>query len=142
MAEPKTLPTSASVRDFLDDIEDDQKRRDCKAVAKLMRRVTGKSPKMWGTGIVGFGTYHYRYASGREGDWPLVGFAPRKRDLTLYIMAGFDRHEALMKKLGKHSTGKSCLYIKTLDDVNLEVLEDLIAASVKLVSQRYPAKPA
>ena len=142
MAEPKTLPTSASVRDFLDAIEDDQKRRDCKAVAKLMRRVTGKSPKMWGTGIVGFGTYHYRYASGREGDWPLVGFAPRKRDLTLYIMAGFDRHEALMKKLGKHSTGKSCLYIKTLDDVNLEVLEDLIAASVKLVSQRYPAKPA
>jgi len=142
MAEPKTLPTSASVRDFLDDIEDDQKRRDCKAVAKLMRRVTGKSPKMWGTGIVGFGTYHYRYASGREGDWPLVGFAPRKRDLTLYIMAGFDRHEALMKKLGKHSTGKSCLYIKTLDDVNLDVLEELIAASVKLVSQRYPAKPA
>ena len=133
---PKTVPTKASVKSFLDAVEDPDRRADCHEVAKIMRRVTRKQPKMWGPSIVGFGIYHYKYASGREGDWPVAGFSPRKRDLTLYIMSGFTGHAALMKKLGKHKTGKSCLYIKKLADVDLEVLEELIQRSVDWVSKR------
>ncbi len=137
MAEPKTTPTGANVRDFLNGIEDEGKRRDAKMVARIMKRATGSQPKMWGPSIVGYGKYHYVYASGREGDWMLAGFSPRKQALTLYIMSGFKGHAALLKKLGKHSTGKSCLYIKRLEDVDLEVLEELIAASVEAVRKRY-----
>lgn len=102
---------------------------------RIMKQATGAEPAMWGPSIVGYGRYHYKYASGREGDWFVAGFSPRKRDLTLYIVAGFERYEALMAKLGKHTTGKSCLYIKRLADVDLTVLEELIASSVKHMKQ-------
>jgi hypothetical protein len=131
MAELKTKPTRASVAAFLSAIEDEDRRRDCKKVAAMMKRITGSAPQMWGPNIVGYGSYHFRYESGREGDWFVTGFSPRKRDLTLYIMSGFPRHDVLMKKLGKYKTGKSCLYIKRLDDVDLDVLEELIRRSMQ-----------
>ena len=137
MAEAKTKPTNASVGDFLNGIEDDQKRRDAKTVARIMKRVTGKPPKMWGPSIVGYDSYHFVYDSGQEGDWPAAGFSPRKQALTLYIMSGFTGHPTLMKKLGKHSTGKSCLYIKRLDDVDLDVLKELVEQSVAYVTKRW-----
>jgi len=137
MATNKTQPTGASVRTFLDGIEDEQKRRDAKTVARIMKRVTGEPPKMWGPSIVGYGSYHYVYDSGREGDFMLAGFSPRKQAMTVYIMSGFSGHAGLMKKLGKHSTGKSCLYIKKLDDIDLEVLEELIGRSVAYVEEKY-----
>lgn len=139
MAELKTRKTNASPKAFLDSIEDDTRRKDCAALVRIMKRVTKAQPRMWGPSIVGFGSYHYVYESGREGDWFLTGFSPRKRDLTVYIMAGFDRYDALMKKLGRHATGKSCLYLKRLDDVDLDVLEELIEASVEHLAKRYPA---
>ncbi|MBK7450859.1 MAG: DUF1801 domain-containing protein [Anaerolineales bacterium] len=110
--ELKTKLNDASVEDFINAVEDEAIRADCFEIAKLMKQVTKAEPKMWGSSIVGFGSYHYKGASGREGDWMLVGFSPRKQNLTLYIMAGFDRYDQLMKKLGKFSTGKSCLYKK------------------------------
>jgi len=119
MATPKTVPTKASVSAFIKRVENDQRRADCEALVKIMKQITRAEPVMWGPSIVGFGSYHYTYASGREGDWPLTGFSPRKHALTLYIMAGFKRYAPLMKKLGKHSTGSSCLYIKRLEDVDL-----------------------
>jgi len=128
---PKTVPTNASVSAFLNAIEDPDRRRDCKAVAKMLKRVTGAKPKMWGPSIVGYGSYHYRYASGREGDWPLAGFSPRKNDLTLYVMSGFEGSKGLLKKLGKHKTGKACLYLKRLADVDMDVLEELVTKSVE-----------
>jgi hypothetical protein len=131
MAELKTKPTQASVKEFLNQIPDKERREDCFAVAKIMEEITGDKPKMWGPSIVGFGTYHYKYASGREGDWPVTGFSPRKKDLTLYIMMGFEKHPELMQKLGKHSTGKSCLYIKRLSDIHVPTLKKLIKGSVK-----------
>lgn len=140
MAELKTKKTEASAAAFLDAITDDSRRADCKAVAKLMQKVTGEKPKMWGTSMVGFGTYHYVYASGREGDWPLTGFSPRKEALTLYIMSGFEGEPALMKKLGKFKTGKSCLYVKRLADLDTKVLEELVARSVAYMRDKYPAK--
>lgn len=136
MATLKTTPNRASVSAFLAAIPDEDRRRDCRKVVQLMKRVTGAQPKMWGASIVGFGTYHYKYESGREGDWFLAGFAPRKSDLTLYIMSGFPQHEALMKKLGKHKTGKSCLYIKRLADIDEGVLEELVRRSVAYVAKR------
>jgi len=137
MAELKTKKTGASVREFLDGITDERKRRDAKAVAAIMKRVTGAPPKMWGPSMVGYGSYHYVYDSGRENDWFLAGFSPRKQALTLYIMSGFKGHDGLMKKLGKHKTGKSCLYINRLDDVDLEVLEQLVTRSVAAMKKRY-----
>jgi hypothetical protein len=131
MAELKTRPTDVSVADFLAAIEDDERRQDCLTVEKLMRKATGAKPRMWGPSIVGFGDFRYRYASGRELDWFYTGFSPRKRELTLYIMPGFARYDALMAKLGKHKTGKSCLYIKRLADVDLTVLATLVEESVK-----------
>lgn len=131
MAELKTKPTQASVKEFLNQIPDKERREDCFAVAKIMEEITGDKPKMWGPSIVGFGTYHYKYASGREGDWPVTGFSPRKKDLTLYLMMGFEKHADLMAKLGKHSTGKSCLYIKRLSDIHVPTLKKLIKTSVK-----------
>jgi hypothetical protein len=131
MAEPKTKPTNQSVKEFLNEIPEPERRADCFAVAKMMEEITGEKPKMWGPGIVGFGTQHYKYASGREGDWPISAFSPRKRDLTVYLMVGFDKNTELMEKLGKHSTGKSCLYIKRLSDVDVPTLRKLIKESVK-----------
>ena len=138
MAELKTAPTAASVRGFIDAVDDEERRRDCRKLMQILRRVTNARPKMWGPSIVGYGAYHYKYASGREGDWFVAGFSPRKRDLTIYVMAGFPRFTTLMKKLGKHKTGKSCLYVKRLDDIDLEVLEELLAASVKHIRATYP----
>ena len=131
MAELKTKPTQASVKEFLNQIPDKERRDDCFAVAKIMEEITGDKPKMWGPSIVGFGTYHYKYASGREGDWPVAAFSPRKKDLTVYLMMGFDKHTELMQKLGKHSHSKSCLYIKRLSDIHVPTLKKLIKTSVK-----------
>jgi len=130
MATLKTRPTKQSVTAFLAAIPDAERRADCRKVLAMMKRSTGARPRMWGTSIVGFGAYHYKYASGREGDWPLTGFSPRKQNLTLYIMAGFSRYGTLMRRLGKHKTGSSCLYLKRLADVDPVVLEKLIVESV------------
>ncbi len=137
MAELKTKPTQASVKAFVDAVEDERKRKDCREVIKLMTSITGKRPKMWGSSIIGFGSYHYRYQSGREGDWPITGLSPRKQNLTIYVMLGFSRYESLMKKLGKHTTGKSCLYIKSLDDIDRKVLTTLIERSVADMRKSY-----
>ena len=137
MAENKTKPTKLSATAFLKSVEDRQKRADCRKVAAMMRRATGKRAKMWGPSMVGFGTYHYKYESGREGDFMLTGFSPRKQALTVYVMPGFSKYGALMKKLGKFKTGKSCLYIKRLDDVDEGVLEKLIDKSVKDMRSKY-----
>ena len=130
MAELKTKPTGADVTTFLNGVADEQKRRDCFTLVEMMREATGAEPQMWGDAIVGFGAEHYRYASGREGDWPLIGFSPRKQNLTLYLMYGFEQHGDLLAKLGKHSTGKSCLYVKRLSDVHLPTLRELVNLSV------------
>jgi len=131
MAEMKTKPTNESVEKFLNKISDEERRADCFAVAKIMEEITGEKPKMWGPSIVGFGSYHYKYASGREGDWPITGFSPRKKDLTLYLMMGYEKYKDLLEKLGKHSGGKSCLYINRLSDVHVPTLKKVIKVSVK-----------
>ena len=131
MAELKTKPTDASVEAFLNSVEPEKKRQDSFAILQLMREVTGEEPQMWGSSIIGFGSYHYKYASGREADWMLVGFAPRKQALTLYIMSGFEGYDELMANLGKHKTGKSCLYINKLDDVDQDTLRELVRQSVE-----------
>ena len=138
MAENKTKPTAASVTEFLNAIDDKDKRRDCKKIAAMMRAATGNRAKMWGASIVGFGRYHYKYASGREGEFMITGFSPRAQSLTLYIMPGFKQFESLMKKLGKYKTGKSCLYIKRLADVDESVLQRLIEGSVRHMRKKYP----
>ena len=142
MAELKTKKTEQSVNDFLNKIADAQRREDCFALAKLMEEATGCEPKMWGPSIVGFDSYHYKYESGREGDWLMTGFSPRKQDLTLYIMLGFEKHGDLMKQLGKHRTAKSCLYIKRLSDVHVPTLKKLIKASVKDLKAYVKSKQA
>jgi len=119
----KTQKNDASVHDFLNAVPDEKKRQDSFAIVELMRQVTGFEPAMWGDSIVGFGSYRYKYASGREGEWPLVGFSPRKQNLTLYIMSGFTRYDSLVENLGKYKNGKSCLYIKKLEDVDRDLLE-------------------
>ena len=135
MSDLKTKPTNASPTQFVNAIEDKQKRADCKVLMKLMKAATGKRPKMWGDSIVGYGTYHYKYKSGHEGDWPLIAFSPRKRELSLYIMDGFDKRPKVMKRLGKFKTGKCCLYVKKLEDVDLAVLEQLINDSAKSMAE-------
>ena len=138
MAELKTKKSNLSVDTFLQKVDDSEKREDCFKIVKLMQEVTQEEPKMWGTSIVGFGAYHYKYKTGREGDWFLIGFSPRKKNLTLYIMAGFARYEALLKDLGKFSTGKSCLYINKFSDVNTNTLKELATASVQHMKEQYP----
>ncbi|HAV76222.1 MAG TPA: DUF1801 domain-containing protein [Anaerolineae bacterium] len=135
MAELKTKVNDASVNKFIKSIKDEQVRDDCFQILDIMQKATKAEPKMWGTSIIGFGSYHYKYASGREGDWMLTGFSPRKQNITLYIMPGFQEYDSLMKNLGKHSTGKSCLYIKKLEDVDTKVLKELVAKSVKKMKQ-------
>ena len=131
MAELKTKQTKASVEKFLNGVKDEKKREDSFKILELMKKITKEEPKMWGPSIIGFGNYHYKYASGREGDWFLTGFSPRKQNLTLYIMSYLEKHKDLLKKLGKHKTGKGCLYINKLDDVDMNVLKELITALVK-----------
>jgi hypothetical protein len=131
MAENKTQATNSSIASFFDAIEDEQRRQDCITVATLMEEATGEQAKIWGPAIVGFGQYHYKYASGREGNFMIVGFSPRKQNLTLYIMGGFSNYDVLLSKLGKYKTGKSCLYLKSLKDVDLAVLKQLITESVQ-----------
>jgi len=136
MAELKTKLKKASVDKFLDSIKDEKKRQDSFKIIKMMELLTKEEPRMWGSSIIGFGTYHYKYESGREGDWFLTGFSPRKQSLTLYIMSGFKRYDELMKKLGKYKTGSSCLYINKLEDVDIKVLKELISDSVKYMRQK------
>jgi hypothetical protein len=137
MADLKTYQTNADVSAFLDRVPDARRREDARTMAALMQRLTGAEPRMWGSSIVGFGTYTYFYESGRSGDWPLVGFAPRAKELVLYIMSGFDEHAELMRGLGRYKTGKSCLYVRTLDDIQLPVLTRLIEMSIARMVQRY-----
>jgi len=137
MAELKTKQNEQSVEKFLKSLADKSTREDCLAILQLMKQATKAEPKMWGTSIIGFGTYHYKYESGREGDWFLAGFSPRKQNLTLYIMPGFARYDELMQKLGKYKIGKSCLYIKKLGDVDLAVLKQLVQQSIAHMTKTY-----
>ena len=136
MAELKTKRTTESVKDFLNTIPEEGKRQDAFAICAMMEAVAGNKPAMWGTSIVGFGTYHYVYASGREGDWPVIGFSPRKEALTLYLTSGFKNFEGLLAKLGKFKTGKGCLYIKKLADVDTAVLKEMIIKSVEYIQAK------
>lgn len=137
MSEPKTKRHDGDVNEFLDAVENPRRREDARRVLELMQEVTGELPKMWGSSIVGFGSYHYKYASGREGDWMITGFSPRKQNLTIYIMPGFSEFSELLARLGKHKTSKSCLYLNKLDDVDLEVLAELVRESVNVMKARY-----
>jgi hypothetical protein len=136
MAENKTKPTRQNVAAFIDALTDPTRRAEAKALIKLMQSATGEKPEMWGPSIIGFGSYHYRYDSGREGDMPLIGFSPRKAATVLYNMTGFSGSEALLAKLGKHTTGKGCLYIKRLADADQKVLEALTVKSVAAMRAR------
>jgi hypothetical protein len=138
MADNKTKPTKLSVAVFIDALTDETKRADAKALVKLMQSASGEKPTMWGPSIIGFGSYHYTYESGREGDMPLAGFSPRKAATVLYGMMGFSHSEALLAKLGKHTTGKGCLYIKNLADVDQKVLKALVLKSVTAKRTRQP----
>jgi hypothetical protein len=133
--ELKTKVNDASVTKFLNGVVDERKRNDCLELLRMMKQITKEEPKMWGSSIVGFGSYHYKGKSGREGDWMLTGFSLRKQNLTLYLMGGFDTHAALLKKLGKFTTSVGCLYIKSLEDVDRKVLKELVQASVKRMKQ-------
>jgi hypothetical protein len=139
MAENKTKPTKLSVAAFIEALTDRTRRADAKALVKLMQSATAEKPKMWGPSIIGFGSYHYKYDSGREGDMPLIGFSPRKAATVLYNVGGFSGSEVLRAKLGKHATGKGCLYIKKLAEVDQQVLETLVLKSVGAMRTRYPS---
>ena len=132
-AELKTKVNDASVTKFLDSVPDEKKREDCLEVLEMMKQITKEEPKMWGSSMVGFGTYHYKGKSGREGDWMLTGFSPRKQNLTVYLIGGID--DTLLKKLGKCTTGMGCLYIRKLEDVDKKVLKQMVQTSVKRLKQ-------
>jgi hypothetical protein len=136
MPENKTTQNDQSVEDFLNTVADEKKRKDSFTILELMKQVTGFEARMWGNSIVGFGSYHYKYETGREGDTPLTGFSPRKQNLTLYFIGGFEQHEERLKALGKHTLGKGCLYIKRLDDVDMPTLKALVEESFKRNSQK------
>jgi Domain of unknown function (DU1801) len=138
MAELKTKRNDASVDDFLGSIKDEQVREDCLVIADIMQKATKAKPQMWGSGIVGFGSRRYKYASGREIDWMLIAFSPRKQNITLYISSGFEGYDELTAKLGKHSCGKGCIYIKRLSDVHLPTLKKLVNSSVKHMLKSNP----
>jgi hypothetical protein len=137
VAELKTKPTDVSVADYLNAIENEQVRQDCWAIAEMMQNATKAEAKMWGSSIVGFGSYHYVYASGREGDWPPISFSPRKQNITLYIMGGFEKYEKLISSLGKCTRGKGCIYIKRLSDINVPILKELLQESVSRTINTY-----
>ena len=138
LADWKTKPENVSVDAFLEGVEDEQKRADSQKLLALMREVTGIEPRMWGSSMIGFGQYHYRYPSGREGDWFLTGFSPRKANLSIHVMSGLHRHRDLLARLGKFSTGQSCLYVKRLSDIDIDALRSLLADSVRLMAEEYP----
>lgn len=140
MAELKTKANDESVDAFLKRIDEGERREDCLALMKLMKQATRSEPRMWGTSIVGFGSYQYGQDRGRAGEWPVIGFSPRKQDLTLYILPGFQRFKPLMKTLGKYKTGKSCLYLKRLSDIDIKVLKELVVKSVRLMKETYPTR--
>jgi hypothetical protein len=135
LAELKTTRNDQNPEAFLNTVEDGKKRQDSFTILNLMQEVTGEKPVMWGSSIIGFGTYHYKYESGRENDWFVAGFSPRKQNLTLYITGGFDQYDNLLNKLGKYKTGKACLYIKKIEDVDLDALKELVSASVKHLAE-------
>ncbi len=137
MANLKTSPNEADVKAFIEAIEEESKKKDAEFLLTFMEELTGQAPKMWGSSIIGFGSYHYKYESGREGEWFLTGFSPRKRELTLYIMSGFESFESLLAQLGKHRIGKGCLYIKRINDIDKEVLQELVLASIAILKERY-----
>lgn len=137
MKENKTKQTNENVEWFLSSIEEDQKREDCQNLLDIMQEITQQAPKMWGTSIVGFGEYHYKYKTGREGDWFLTGFAPRKQALTLYLMCDLSHDGLDFEGLGKYKKGKGCLYVKRLSDVNLNVLKRIIKDSIKIIEEKY-----
>ncbi|MEP0986583.1 DUF1801 domain-containing protein [Ekhidna sp.] len=137
MAELKTKPNNLSVEAFIDSIEPEWKRDDARELLKLITKISGEKPVMWGDSIVGFGNYHYKYDSGREGDWFLAGFSPRKTSMTIYVMGGFEGQEELLEKLGKHKKSVGCLYIKKLADINLGILEKMTEKSIEMLKKRY-----
>ena len=138
MTELKTKENDRSVDGFLNQIEDEKRRRDCFTILELMKNAVQAEPSMWGESIIGLGHYHYKYASGREADWMLVGFSPRKQNLTIYIMSGFEQYDSLMQRLGKFKTGKACLYIKQVEDIDLGVLKELVIRSIEYIRHTYP----
>jgi hypothetical protein len=138
MSDLKTQPTDNSAEAFLNNVDNERRKADSFEILELMKQVTGEEPTMWGDSIVGFGSYDYKYASGREGRWFLVGFSPRKQNLTLYIMSGFEQYDELLSKLGKYKTGKSCLYINKLEDVDQDVLKKLVKESVEHMKKTNP----
>ena len=140
MADNKTKQTNLNVKDFIDSVTDEQKRKECYEILNMLENASGEKAKMWGTSIVGFGMYHYKYNSGREGNFMRIGFAPRKQNIVLYIMTGAGRDKELLKKLGKYKTGKSCLYINKLADVDVNILKQLIDSSLELMAKKYPLK--
>ena len=133
----KTVPTDQSAEQFIDSVDNEVKRNDSRALLQMMTEITDRPPVMWGSSLIGFGTYHYKYASGREGDFFITGFSPRKQALTIYIMPGFSEYEQILKKLGKYKTGKYCLYVKKLDDIDRDLLKDLITQSVVYMRDKY-----
>ena len=137
MAELKTKPTGGDVEAFIDTVESEQKRDDARELLKIMKEITGDAPTMWGTSIIGFGKYHFRYESGREGDWMVAGFSPRKQNLTIYMMGGLENQEELLSKVGKAKHSVGCLYVKKLEDIDLNVLSDMIKLSITTVKNRY-----
>ncbi|NIJ21844.1 hypothetical protein FHS95_003555 [Sphingomonas naasensis] len=138
MAETRTRPTEMRVTDFIEAAPDAVRREDAKTLVELMSRISGEEPRMWGPSIIGFGSYHYRYESGHEGDACRLGFSPRKTELVLYVLNGSSAQEALLARLGKHKTGKACLYIKKLADVDMGVLEELVRDALAAMDARYP----
>ncbi|QCK16795.1 DUF1801 domain-containing protein [Mangrovivirga cuniculi] len=137
MAELKTKPTNQSIEEFIDSIDHNKRKEDSKVLLEIMKEQTGLEPKIWGENIIGFGEYHYKYDSGREGDWFMTGFSPRKQNMSIYIMTGFSKYQDLLEKLGKHRTGSSCLYINKLEDIDIQVLTKLISESFKAMKKRY-----
>lgn len=140
MAELKTQKTKASVSKFVESVKHEQRRKDSKELLKIFAEATGKKPVMWGTSIIGYGEYHYKYASGQEGDWPVTGFSPRKQNLSIYIMPGFIKYGDLLNKLGKYKTSVACLYVNKLEDIDVKVLKQLIKKCVADMKKIYQCK--
>lgn len=140
VAELKTKPNNRSVSAFINSVDDELKRKDCKDLLKMFKSITRKKPKLWGDSIIGFGSYHYKYPTGNEGDWFITGFSPRKQNFTIHIMNGFANYNDLLKKLGKHKIGKSCLYVKKLEYIDRDVLQQMIVNSFRYMTEKYECK--
>jgi len=140
MAELKTVPNDHDVAEFIAQLADEQRQAECQVLLPLMAEASGESPRMWGDAIVGYGSYHYVYPSGREGDWLMVGFSPRKRDLTIYLLSGFEPLAPWMDGLGRYKTSKSCLYLRRLEDIHLPTLTEMVRQAVAYLRRTYPAR--